>query len=79
MSPNELQASVDEFLRQGGMITKLDYAGNVMGLYAVSVPREPVAPAPEPVPVDVIAELRRIRVAAREALAQLNAAYPLET
>lgn len=80
MTPSELQASVNKFLRQGGLITKLDYAGNVTGLYSASVPREPVAPVrvPEPVQVDVIGELRRIRVAAREALARLNAVCPLD-
>lgn len=136
MNPAEqLRASVGEYLAQGGLVTALDYAGNVKGFHngdagpvvvvepglggilrakdehrqvvagparepldrpritAVAAPARhpmpPVPPAvqlPEPVVtlrteprVDVAFELRAIRLAARQALARLNRAFPQET
>lgn len=57
-----LQQQMDEFARNGGMIEKLDYAGNLVGLEADKPKPRPTAkvlplPAPKAAPVEGIIEL----------------------
>lgn len=64
---DDIAAKMDEYARQGGMISKLDYAGNLVGLEAEkpsSRPTAKVLPMPKPdtrptvqlTPVEVIPE-----------------------
>lgn len=58
---NRIQAQMDEYARHGGLISKLDTAGNLVGLESVKpsakiLPFKRPAPAPKPAPVEVIQE-----------------------
>lgn len=59
-----LQQQMDEYARQGGMISKLDYAGNLVGLEAETPSPRPTAEvlpmpkrAPKPAPVEGFIDL----------------------
>jgi hypothetical protein len=57
---DDIAAKMDEYARQGGMISKLDYAGNLVGLEAEAPKPRPTAkvlPMPKPKPVEGFIEL----------------------
>lgn len=57
---DDIAAKMDEYARQGGMISKLDYAGNLVGLEAEAPKPRPTAkilPMRKPKPVEGFIEL----------------------
>lgn len=82
MKSEDISALMGAFLAGGGAITKLNYAGQPVGVVTEDLPAPVPLPAPvvelEPAPspaapvIDLIAELRAIRSTARAWLRRLD-------